>query len=81
MKVSDLIEALKKCPQDLEVMLYYDGDARLICDAGFILKNKVVYSNTDEPDEIIDALVLCQKEDVYGFPEKDSEAWVFGASK
>lgn len=36
MTVGELIEQLKKCPQDTEIQLYYDGDARLVPNMAFL---------------------------------------------
>lgn len=76
MKVSELIEKLKTCPQNLEVMIYYDGDSRLICDGAFLEKDKTLYNNDEDAlDKICDVLVLCESDDVYN--EEDYAGWFF----
>lgn len=63
MKVHELIASLQECPQDLEVTIYYDGDARLVCDGAFYLSDIEI----GNPDERVDSLVLCETADVYNY--------------
>lgn len=70
MKVSELIEKLKECPQDLEVYMYHDGDARLECDGAMLFKD---VDNWDDYS-IKDILVLCETRDVYNCKNKH---WFF----
>lgn len=63
MKVSELIEKLKLCPQDLDVFAYYDGDARTWVDFGFISERK--RWNLDNRK----ILVLAEKEEVYNLAD------------
>jgi hypothetical protein len=81
MTVKQLIEKLKDCPQDLVVMMYYDGAARTMCDGAFEQKNLEVFLNGDDDytKAITDVLVLCETEDVYDMP-KDS-VWYFKDEK
>lgn len=54
--VAELITALKKCPQDAEIQLYYDGDARLIPNAAFMQGDLVVLGEESDiyskPDDV-----------------------------
>lgn len=74
MKVSELIEKLKLCPQDLDVFAYYDGDARTWIDFGFICERK--RWNLDSRK----VLVLAEKSDVYNLAD-DSEILFYEKAK
>lgn len=74
MKVSELIEQLKKCPQDLTVSIYYDGDARLSCDSAFYEKDFEFWNEGKGRHDTVKTLVLCQKSDVYN---KQNAKWFF----
>lgn len=77
MKVYELIEQLQKVDQNLEVLMYYDGDARLVCDGAFTIKNFELtdYSVDESFSVYTDALVLCETNDVYNV--KDDSRWVW----
>jgi len=77
MKVFELIEQLKKCDQDLDVLLYYDGEPRLICDGGFICVADIRYCENEYIiiDESKKSFVLCQTDDVYN--NYKYSAWIF----
>lgn len=74
MKVAELIEQLKKCPQDLTVSIYYDGDARLSCDSAFYEKDFEFWNESKNKFVTVGSLVLCQKSDVYN---KKNAKWFF----
>jgi hypothetical protein len=74
MKVSELIEQLKKCPQYLTVSIYYDGDARLSCDSAFYEKDFEFWNERKAEFVTVKSLVLCKKSDVYN---KENAKWFF----
>ena len=76
MKVAELIEQLKKCPQDLTVSIYHDGDARLSCDSASYEKDFEFWNECKNKFVIVTvgSLVLCQKSDVYN---KENAKWFF----
>lgn len=61
MKVSELIENLKKCPQDLDVMMYYDGSPRLDPTFAFLGKDY-------DGKKIV---VLAELDDVYNYRNEE----------
>jgi len=75
MKVAELIEKLKECDQTLDVFMYYDGDARLMCDGAFFRPS---HENWNSEDALYTrALVLCETSDVYRTEPDD--VWQFKA--
>lgn len=77
MTVKELIEQLQKLPEDDEVMLHYDGDARLICDGAYQLHNHERYNPyLGDYETVHHLVVLCQTNDVYGPIE-----WLFKKGK
>ena len=66
MTVGQLIEQLQKLPEHYDVMLYYDGAPRLICDGAFHTQNEEMYDNSSGEYIISsNAVVLCGTNDVY----------------
>jgi len=66
MTVGQLIKQLQKLPENYDVMLYYDGAPRLICDGAFYTQNEEVYNSSSEEYIILpNVVVLCETNDVY----------------
>ena len=71
MKVSRLIKLLKSCPQNAEIMLYYDGAARLIPNAAYWGKLDCWNGEEEISGECV---ILGQANDIYS-PENPK--WLF----
>ena len=78
MIVSELIELLKQCPQDLHVVMYYDGEPRLDCDSAFYFEKLAMWDNDKYELVSRDSLVLCEKSDVYNYK---NAKWFFVKGK
>jgi hypothetical protein len=78
MTVKQLIEQLQNCPQDLTVMMYYDGAPRLMCDSAFLSEKEVTYDESCN-DTVFDVLVLCEDKDVYN--RENYGKWFFKGGK
>ena len=75
MKVKELLSVLNHIDPELDIMMYYDGDARLKLDSMFIRFNHEFYDNETGAVTEKDVLVFCQKDDVYGFNKNKKESW------
>ena len=73
MKVKELIEVLKSCDQEKEVLAYYDGDARTAIDCVFEMEVSSCNDKGEEFEHI--ALVLAARDDVYC---SSSKKWIKG---
>lgn len=69
MTVAELIEQLKKCPQHLRVVAYYDGSPRTLIDCGHVTEVDV-YSRDLGDYTLETCLVLAEEADIYP-PRKD----------
>lgn len=76
MKVRDLILKLQNCDENLEVVMYYDGNARFIIDGAFFRPNFEYWDSNTATERSTSAVVLCNVNETYRLDE-DQDEWIW----